>query len=76
MRDAVACAKTGQKVPQGNCSSADMANALASAGAVGLRGTCMDARGIEEAELVPSAVGKCINDLASRTAKADKVLVF
>lgn len=76
MWDAVAWAKTGQKVPQGNCSSANLVKALASVGEVGLCGACMDARGIKEAKTVPGAVRKCINDLASRSAEAGKVLVF
>lgn len=76
MGDAVACAKTGQKVPQGYYNAADMVKMVGSAGEVGLCGSCMDARGIGDEELVSGAGRKTLNDLAAWTADADKVLVF
>ena len=76
MGDAVACAKAGQKLPDGYYNAADMVKMVAMAGDVGLCGTCMTARGIEDSELVPGAVRKTLNDLAAWTAEADKVLVF
>jgi uncharacterized protein involved in oxidation of intracellular sulfur len=76
MGDAVACAKSGQKVPEGYYNAGDMVKMVAAAGAVGLCGTCMTARGLEDDDLVPGATRKTLNDLAAWTAEADKVLVF
>jgi uncharacterized protein involved in oxidation of intracellular sulfur len=53
MADAVACAKAGQKVPQGFYNLELMVNAIRRKGEVLLCGTCMDARGIGDAELAP-----------------------
>ena len=47
-----------------------------SRGAVLLCGTCMDARGIGEAELIEGARRSTMDELASATIEADKVLVF
>jgi uncharacterized protein involved in oxidation of intracellular sulfur len=74
MGDAVACAKAGQKLPDGYYNAGDMVKMVG--GEVGLCGTCMTARGIEDNELVPGATRKTLNDLAAWTAEADKVLVF
>lgn len=74
--DAVACAKTGQKVPDGYYNAGDMVKIVAATGEVGLCATCMAARGLEDGELVPGALRKTLNDLAAWTAEADKVLVF
>lgn len=76
MGDAVACAKAGQKVPAGYYNAGDMVAMVAAAGEVGLCGTCMDARGIGDGDLVAGAARKTLADLASWTAEADKVLVF
>lgn len=76
MGDAVACAKSGQKVPEGYYNAGDMVKMVAASGEVGLCGTCLAARGIGDGELVPGAVRKTLADLAAWTAAADKVLVF
>ncbi|MCE9571406.1 MAG: DsrE family protein [Rhodocyclales bacterium] len=76
MGDAVACAKDGQKVPAGYYNAGDMVKMVVAGGEVGLCGTCMTARGIEDGELVPGAVRKTLADLAAWTAVADKVVVF
>ena len=74
MGDAVACAKAGQVVPQGYYNAGDM---LRMAGAeVGLCGTCMDARGLRDEEVVEGARRSTLKALAEWTAQADKVLVF
>ena len=52
MADAVACAKSGQKVPQGYYNLELMTRSIGRTGEVLLCGTCMDARGITDAELV------------------------
>lgn len=75
--DAATCAKAGQKVPQGYYNIGDMVGAVARRGGeVGVCGTCMDARGIGEAELVQTAHRGTLDELTEWTAWADKVLVF
>lgn len=72
--DAVACAKAGQKVPDGYYNTGDMLRMVG--GEVGLCGTCMTARGISDDEIVEGAHRSTLNELAAWTADADKVLVF
>ena len=67
LADAVACAKGGQKVPEGK---------VLRHGEVALCGTCMDARGLRDDELVEGARRSTLAQLADWTAAADKVLVF
>lgn len=74
MGDAVACAKAGQKVPEGYYNAGDMVHMVG--GEVGLCGTCLDARGIQADELIEGARRSTLNELAAWTAEADKVLVF
>jgi uncharacterized protein involved in oxidation of intracellular sulfur len=76
MADAVACAKTGQKVPQGYYNLELMTKSIIRSGAVLLCGTCMDARGLSDAELVEGAQRSTLDELAERTLAADRVLVF
>lgn len=77
MGDAAACAKAGQKVPQGYYNVADMLGAVARRGGqVGVCGTCLDARGITESELVEGAHRGTLDEVTEWTAWADKVLVF
>ncbi len=77
MGDAAACAKGGQRVPQGYYNIADMLGMVArrSAG-VAVCGTCMDARGIAEGELTEGASRGTLAQLTEWTTWADKVLVF
>lgn len=74
MGDAVACAKAGQKVPEGYYNAGDMVRMVG--GEVGLCGTCLDARGIAAGEVVDGARRSTLVELAAWTAEADKVLVF
>ena len=75
--DAAACAKAGQKVPQGYYNIGDMLGAVARRGGeFGVCGTCMDARGIGDSELVQGAHRSTLDELTEWTAWADKVLVF
>jgi len=77
MADAVACAKTGQKTPDGYYNVERMLKPLvAGEGAVLLCGTCMDARGLSETDIVKGARRSTMAELAGTTADADKVLVF
>jgi uncharacterized protein involved in oxidation of intracellular sulfur len=76
MADAVGCAKAGQKVPEGYYNVQLMLGKVLRKGEVGLCGTCMDARGLTEPELIEGARRSTLAQLADWTAQADKVLVF
>ncbi len=76
MGDAVACAKSGQKTPDGYYNMARMVKAVARDGHLALCGTCMDARGIADGELVAGAGRGTMSELARLTMEADRVLVF
>jgi uncharacterized protein involved in oxidation of intracellular sulfur len=76
MADAVGCAKSGQKVPEGYYNVQIMLGKVARKGEVGLCGTCMDARGLRDDELIDGAKRGTLVQLADWTAEADKVLVF
>ncbi len=76
MADAVACAKAGQKVPQGYYNLELMVKSVARKGEVLLCGTCMDARGLTDVELVDGARRSTMAELAERTLEAGRVLVF
>ena len=76
MADAVVCAKAGQKVPQGYYNLELMVKSVARKGDVLLCGTCMDARGLAEDELVEGAQRSTMDELAVRTMAADQVMVF
>ena len=76
MADAVGCAKNGQKVPDGYYNVQVMLGKVLRNGEVGLCGTCMDARGLRDDELVEGARRGTMAQLADWTAQADKVLVF
>jgi len=75
--DAASCAKSGQKVPEGFYNIQLMLNRVTrSGGKVGVCGTCMEARGISEAELIEGTQKNTLAELAAWTQWADKVLVF
>ena len=74
--DAAACAKAGQKVPEGYYNVQIMMGKVARKGEIGLCGTCMDARGLRDDELIEGAQRGTLAQLADWTAEADKVLVF
>ena len=74
MGDAVICAKAGQKVAAGYYNAGDMVRM--SGAEVLLCGTCMDARGLKDEELVEGARRGTLKQLAEWTAAADKLLVF
>ena len=76
MADAVTCAKRGQKIPQGYYSIELMLNKVIRKGEVALCGTCMDARGMSDAEMIEGASHSTLAQLANWTLEADKVLVF
>jgi len=74
--DAVACAKGGQKVPEGYYNVQIMLGKVLRKGAVGVCGTCMDARGLRDDELIESARRSTLAQLTDWTMEADKTLVF
>ncbi len=77
MADAVACAKAGQKTPEGFYNLERMLGRVLSAGGrVLLCGTCADARGLTAEEVITGAVRSTMDELAQTTIAADKVLVF
>jgi uncharacterized protein involved in oxidation of intracellular sulfur len=77
MGNAAACAKRGQKVPQGYYNVSDMLGIVARRGGkVGVCGTCMEARGITDAELLEGAQHSTMAELTEWHQWADKVLVF
>ncbi len=76
MADAVGCAKDHQKVPEGYYNIQLMLTKVARKGEVALCGTCMDARGLGESELIEGVRRSTLAELADWTLDADKVLVF
>jgi uncharacterized protein involved in oxidation of intracellular sulfur len=76
MAEAVGFAKSGQNVPEGYYSAQIMLVKVARKGEVGLCGTCMDARGLRDEEMIDGARRGTPAQLADWTAEADKVLVF
>lgn len=76
MGDAVSGAKTGQKTPDGFYNVERMLKRVTARGRVLLCGTCMDARGITDDEVVNGAERSTMDALAEATEQAEKVLVF
>lgn len=77
MGDAAACAKAGQKVPQGYYNLGDMLGMVVRRNVeVAVCGTCMDARGIADTELAPGTRRGTLAEVSEWTTWADKVLVF
>jgi uncharacterized protein involved in oxidation of intracellular sulfur len=75
--DAAACAKRGHKVPQGYYNIADMLGMIVRRGGkVRVCGTCMDARGIGEAELVDGTQRITMTELAEWHQWAEKAIAF
>jgi uncharacterized protein involved in oxidation of intracellular sulfur len=76
LADAVACARAGQQVPEGCYNVERMLGKLLRHGSVALCGTCMDARGMQEADMVDGAARSNLSELADWVLQADKVIVF
>lgn len=75
--DAALCAKAGQQVPKGYYNIERMLKAVARKGAeIGVCGTCMDARGISDQELLDGSRRSSLEEWTTWTAEADKALVF
>jgi uncharacterized protein involved in oxidation of intracellular sulfur len=77
MADAVGCALAGQETPNGYYNLERLLGAALTHGAaVGLCGTCMDARAVDEDRLVDGARRSTLEELADWTVWADKVVTF
>jgi len=77
MGDAAAAAKAGQQTPNGYYNIERMLKGvLTRKGEVLLCGTCMDARGIKDTEILEGSRRSSLDELTELTATADKVLVF
>ncbi len=78
MADAVIAARAGQKTPEGYYNVERMLKRVLTAGKgrVLLCGTCMDARGLGDADLMAGARRSTMDELAAATLDAHKVLVF
>jgi uncharacterized protein involved in oxidation of intracellular sulfur len=74
--DAVACAVAGQQLPDGHYHLDRMLKPLLRRGQVGLCGTCMDARGLREDQMVDGARRSTLEELTDWILWADKTLVF
>lgn len=76
LADAISCARKGQKVPQGFYNIELMLKAILRQGEVLACGTCMDARGMTDDDILEGAERSTMKVLAEHTINADKVLVF
>jgi uncharacterized protein involved in oxidation of intracellular sulfur len=77
MADAVGCAKPGQKTPDGYYNIERMLKGLTVKGAaIGCCGTCLDARGMTEADLAPGVHRSSMTELTAWTLEADKIVTF
>ncbi len=77
MADAVGCAVAGQQTPDGYYNLERMLKpVLRRAGEVACCGSCMDARGLTDEQLVDGARRSSLEELADWTYGADKVVTF
>ena len=77
LADAVGCAVAGQQTPNGYYNLERLLSAAVRRGAeVGLCGTCMDARAVDEGALIEGARRSTLDQLADWTLWADKVVTF
>lgn len=77
MGDAVTSAKTGQQTPNGYYNLERMVKGvLAKKARVLLCGSCMDARGLREEEIVAGCRRSSLDELTEATLGSDRVLVF
>ena len=75
--DGASCAKAGQKVPQGYYNIEVMTKGVARhKGEIGVCGTCMDARGMTEPELIEGTRRSTLDELTTWVQWADRVITF
>lgn len=77
MGDAASCAKAGHAVPRGWYNLNHMLTVVIQhRGEVGVCGSCMDARGLKEGELLEGAQRSSLEELTAWTLWADQVITF
>jgi uncharacterized protein involved in oxidation of intracellular sulfur len=75
MADAVAAAHAGQKTPDGYYNLERMLKrVLTGGGQVLLCGTCMNARGLTDAQLLEGSRRSTMDELAAETLAAEKII--
>jgi uncharacterized protein involved in oxidation of intracellular sulfur len=74
--DGVGCAISGQALPDGHYHLDRMLMPLIRRGEVACCGTCLEARGIGEEQLVEGARRSTLEELADWTVWAERVLTF
>lgn len=75
--DAASCTKAGQKVPTGHYHIETMLKTAARHGAqIGVCGTCLDARGLSDGDLIEGVRRSTLAELTEWTLWADRTLVF
>lgn len=74
--DAVGCAVAGQQLTEGHYHLDRMVKGLLHRAQVGCCGTCLDARGLSEEQLVDGARRSTLEELTDWTLWADQVLTF
>ena len=77
MADAVVAARKGQKTPDGYYNVERMLKRVVVGKSKALLcGTCMDAHGMVEADVMDGAHRSTMDELAASTIEADKVMIF
>jgi uncharacterized protein involved in oxidation of intracellular sulfur len=77
MGDASACAKAGHTVPKGWYNLNRMLTVvMQQRGDVGVCGSCMDARGLTDGDLIEGARRSSLDELTDWTLWADQVITF
>lgn len=77
LADAVVAARKGQKTPDGYYNMERMLKrVVVGKSKVLLCGSCMDARGMVEADMMDGARRSTMDELAASTIAADKVMIF
>ena len=74
--DAVACAVTGQRLPDGHYHLDRMLKPLVRRGKVSCRRTCLDACGLSDARLIERAQRSTLDELTDWTLWAENTLSF
>jgi len=77
MGDGAACARAGQRTPDGYYNIERMLKMVArKGGEIGVCGACMDARGITVEQLVEGAKKSTLEELADWVQRADRTMTF
>jgi uncharacterized protein involved in oxidation of intracellular sulfur len=76
MGDGVGCAIAGQTLPEGHYHLDRMLKPLVRHGEVGCCGTCLDARGVDESQLLEGVRRSTLEELTDWTLWAEKVVTY